>query len=111
MHGLDLHKSAAARAAVDPAAEAGRLEALLAERSAELSSLQEEFRAFKSRYAEVVGGPLAELSEVEQEIRRAEARMLGLEDEACGDEPSSHFYDSAPAQGKTGVRKLFWAVA
>jgi hypothetical protein len=110
MHGLDLHKSSAAREVFDPAAEVERLEALLEERSAELSKLQEEFRAFKSRYAEVVGGPLAELSEVEQEIRRAEARMLGLEDGA-GDEEPSHFFDPAPAPGKTGIRKLFWSVA
>jgi hypothetical protein len=112
MHGLDLHKSSAAREAVDPALEAGRLEALLEERRAELSDLQESFRGFKSRYVEVVGGPLAELAEVEQEIRRAEARMLGLEDDAEEDEPS-HFYDSSPARapGKTGLRKLFWSVA
>ena len=89
MHGLDLHKSSAAREALDPAAEASRLGALLEERRAELSALQEEFRAFKSRYAEVVGGPLAELAEVEEEIRRAEARMLGLEEETEEDEPSA----------------------
>ena len=112
MHGLDLHKSSSARAAVDPALEVERLEALLEGRRAELSSLQEEFRAFKSRYAEVVGGPLAELAEVEQEIRRAESRMLGLEDETEEDGPSN-FYDSSPsrAPGKTGLRKLFWSVA
>ena len=112
MHGLHLQKSAAAREALDPALEVERLEALLGERRAELSSLHEEFHAFKSRYAEVVGGPLAELSEVEREIRRAEARMLGLEEEAGEDEPSQ-FYDSTPAaaHGKSGLRKLFWSVA
>lgn len=112
MHGLDLHKSSAAHNPADPALEVGRLETLLEERRAELSELQEEFREFKSRYAEVVGGPLAELAEVEQEIRQAEARMLGLEEDAAGEE-SSRFYDSAPsiAPGKTGLRKLFWSVA
>src|SRR3954471_21158053 len=112
MHGLDLHKSSAARKAVDPSLEVGRLEALLEERRAELSDLQEEFREFKSRYAEVVGGPLAELAEVEQEIRRAEARMLGLDTDAEEDEPS-RFYEPSPARspGKTGLRKLFWSVA
>ncbi|HVF41948.1 MAG TPA: hypothetical protein VM936_03000 [Pyrinomonadaceae bacterium] len=110
MHGLDLHESSAARAAVDPAAEVERLEALLEGRRAELSALQEEFRAFKSRYAEAVGGPLAELAEVEQEIRRAEARMLGLDADADEDAPS-HFFEPAPAPGKTGLRKLFWSVA
>lgn len=110
MHGLDLHKSSAARAAVDPAAEVERLESLLEERRAKLCELQEEFRAFKSRYAEVVGGPLAELAEVEQEIRQAEARMLGLEDDPEEGVPSS-FFDATPAPGKTGLRKLFWSVA
>jgi hypothetical protein len=111
MHGLHLEKSGAARESVDPAAEVERLGALLEERRAELSSLQEEFRAFKSRYADVVGGPLAELAEVEQEIRRAEARTLGLEEEAEEDGPS-RFYDApARAPGKTGLRKLFWSVA
>jgi hypothetical protein len=110
MHGLDLHKSSAARAVIDPAAEVERLETLLEERRAELSALQEEFRAFKSRYAEVVGGPLAELAEVEQEIRHAESRMLGLEDGAGEDGPS-HFFDAPAAPGKTGLRKLFWSVA
>lgn len=110
MHGLDLHKSASAREASDPAAEAERLEALLEGRRAELSALQEEFREFKSRYAEVVGGALAELAEVEQEIRRAEARMLGLDSDADEDGPS-HFFDPPPAPGKTGLRKLFWSVA
>jgi hypothetical protein len=86
----------AAREAVDPAAEAERLEALLEGRRAELSKLQEEFREFKSRYAEAVGGPLAELAEVEQEIRRAEARMLGLDADADEDGPS-HFFDPTPA--------------
>jgi hypothetical protein len=111
MHGLQLEKSGAARESVDAAAEVGRLEALLEERRAELSSLQEEFRAFKSRYAEVVGGPLAELAEVEQEIRRAEARTLGLEDEAEEDGPSQLYDAPARAPGKTGLRKLFWSVA
>ena len=110
MHGLHLQKSQAAREALDPALEVERLEALLEERRAELSVLQEEFRAFKSRYAEVVGGPLAELDEVEREIRTAEARTLGLGDEREEDEPSN-FYDPSPAPGKTGLRKLFWSVA
>src|SRR3954454_18306852 len=107
MHGLDLHKSSAARAAVDPAAEVVRLEALLEERRAELSELQEEFRAFKSRYAETVGGPLAELAEGGEEIGRAEARILGLE----GDPQAAgrrHFFARRPAHGKAGPRKLFW---
>lgn len=110
MHGLDLHKSASSREAFDPAAEVVRLEALLEGRRAELSELQEAFREFKSRYAEVVGGPLAELAEVEQEIRQAEVRTLGLEDDREEDGPS-HFFEPTHAPGKTGLRKLFWSVA
>ncbi|PYS99983.1 MAG: hypothetical protein DMF65_09000, partial [Acidobacteria bacterium] len=69
MPGLSLQTSAHDAAPHDPALEAERLEALLAERRAELSALQEELRDFKARYAEVVGSRLAELSEVEREIR------------------------------------------
>jgi hypothetical protein len=110
MHGLHLQKSAAAGEPQDPALEVGRLEALLGERRTELLSLQEEFREFKTRYAEVVGGPLAELDEIEREILQAEARMLGLEDERDEGEPT-RFYDTPRAPGKTGLRKLFWSVA
>lgn len=106
-------RPAAADAPPDPALEVGRLESLLAERRAELSALQEEFREFKARYAQVVGGRLAELAEVEHEIRRAEARLLGLEeDEGDGEEEASRdFYDPQPPKGKAGLRKLFWSVA
>jgi hypothetical protein len=110
MHGLHLQKTAEARGAVDPLAELERLEALLGERRAELSALQEEFREFKARYAQIVGGPMAELAEVEREIRLAEARMLGLEEEEEASEPS-HFYEAPSARGKAGLRKLFWSVA
>lgn len=109
MHGLHLQKTAGAPA--DPAAEVGRLESLLEERRAELSALQEEFREFKARYAQVVGGPLAELSEVEREIRLAEARTLGLEEEEEEEAGPSQFHDAAPAPARTGLRKLFWSVA
>jgi hypothetical protein len=100
--------------APDAAAEAERLAALLEERRAELSALQEEFREFKERYARTVGGRLAELAEVEAEIRRAEARLAGLEEEGTGeDEGRPDFEGTAPsaAPGKGGLRKLFWSVA
>lgn len=107
-------RPAAADAPADPALEVGRLEALLAERRAELSALQDEFREFKARYARTVGARLAELAEVEREIRRAESRLLGVdEDESGAEEESSGFYEPQPTafEGKTGLRKLFWSVA
>lgn len=110
---LQLRPSADAPS-VDPALEVGRLESLLAERRAELSALQDEFREFKARYAQTVGARLAELAEVEREIRRAEARLLGVDEGADGaEEESSDFYEPRPAafEGKTGLRKLFWSVA
>ena len=100
--------------APDAAAEVERLAALLEERRAELSALLEEFREFKERYARTVGGRLAELAEVEAEIRRAESRLAGLEeDEAGEDEGRPDFEGTAPsaAPGKGGLRKLFWSVA
>ena len=100
--------------APDAAAEAARLAALLEERRAELSVLQEEFRKFKEHYARTVGGRLAELAEVETEIRRAEARLAGLEEEdASEEEGRPDFEGMAPSAvpGKGGLRKLFWSVA
>ena len=99
--------------APDAAAEAERLAALLEERRAALSALQEEFREFKERYARTVGGRLAELAEVEAQIRRAEARLAGLEEETEEEEGRPDFEGTAPsaAPGKGGLRKLFWSVA
>jgi hypothetical protein len=97
----------------DPALEAERLAALLAERRAHLASLQEGLREFKERYARTVGGLLAELSEIELEIRRAESRLAGLGEPEDEDEYASGFYETRPraASGGTGIRKLFWSVA
>ena len=97
----------------DPALEAERLAALLDERRAHLASLQEALREFKERYAQTVGGLLAELSEVELEIRRAETRLAGLCEAEDEDEDASGFYETTPraASGGTGIRKLFWSVA
>ncbi|MEJ7617194.1 MAG: hypothetical protein WKF30_09600 [Pyrinomonadaceae bacterium] len=97
----------------DLAAEVARLESVLVERKKELVDLQQEFRAFKMRYASVVGSRLAELAEVEGRIKEAEARWLGVDfvDEAQND---SAMADGAqtetPLIGKT-LRKLFWSVA
>ena len=100
--------------APDAAAEAERVAALLDERRAELTALQEEFREFKERYARTVGGRLAELAEVEEEIRRAEARLAGEEEEDGGaEEGRPDFYSATPsaAPAQSGLRKLFWSVA
>ncbi|MDQ3804353.1 MAG: hypothetical protein M3416_11035 [Acidobacteriota bacterium] len=111
MHGLTIHPSAA-KEDFDPSAEAARLEALVAERKAELAALQEEFRRFKARYAQAVGGPLAELSGVERELREAEARLAGLdpEDEGEAEDAAASSHAAAPT-AKTSLRKLFWSVA
>jgi len=109
-----LQPSTATNAATDPAEELARLEALLDERGAELRGAQEELRAFKARYAQLVGGLLSELSEVEREIRRAEARLVGVEETDEGDaDEASNFYEPSPqtVSAKTGLRKLFWSVA
>ncbi|MDT5157582.1 MAG: hypothetical protein QOH51_1939 [Acidobacteriota bacterium] len=114
MHSLHLQASAPREGPPDPALEVERLSTLLSERRAELTVLQEEFREFKERYAQVVGGRLLELEEVEREIRRAESRLAGLEEEANeGAEGRPDFFGTAPsaAKGKTGLRKLFWSVA
>ena len=106
MHGLNLHP--AAPGAADPASEIERLEVVLAERKAELARLQEELREFKARYTHVVGGPLAELAELEREIRAAEEQRLGVETGAeTADDPPP---PDAPPAGAT-LRRLFWSVA
>ncbi|HEX8292422.1 MAG TPA: hypothetical protein VF570_11740 [Pyrinomonadaceae bacterium] len=111
---VHLQTTAAGGNPPDAAAEAERLSALLEERRAELSALQEEFREFKERYARTVGGRLAELAEVEAQIRRAESRLAGLEEEGPEEEEARpDFEGTAPsaAPGKGGLRKLFWSVA
>jgi hypothetical protein len=88
------------------------MERALTERRSELTILQEEFRAFKTRYTQMVGGRLAELAEVERAIKEAEARLLGVE-EAEAEEPIEEdaVEASSGAQVGGGLRKLFWAVA
>jgi hypothetical protein len=115
MHGLHLQTSARREGPPAPALEVERLAALLEERGAELTAMQEEFRQFKERYARTLGGRLSELAEVEAEIRRAEARLAGLTEEESGDveEGRPDFDDDAPsaAPAKGALRKLFWSVA
>jgi hypothetical protein len=101
-------------ASVDLAGEIVRLEALLAERRGELIALQEELRAFRALYTQVIGSLLAELSEVERAIKEAERRTLGTDD-STADEGEAPFTDDAGAGDalpvKTTLRKLFWSVA
>ena len=108
MAGLSLHTSAAAGEPPDPSQEIARLEALLAARRAELAALRDEFHAFKARYTQVVGRPLAELAELEREIAAAERRALGVEP-AADDAPAQAA--AVPTPRKTSLRKLFWSVA
>jgi hypothetical protein len=115
MHSVQLQTSARREGTTDPALEVERVAALVAERGVELKALQEELREFKARYARTVGARLAELAEVEAEIRRAESRLAGLEEEEteADVEGRPDFQDSAPsaAPAKGGLRKLFWSVA
>jgi hypothetical protein len=115
MSSLRLHPSTANQPPLNLAEEVARAEALLAERSAELATLREEFHQFKVRYTQVVGSRLAELAEVEREIREAERRLLGGDEESeseaekADDAAQTPTIRAAPA-GK-GLRQLFWSVA
>jgi hypothetical protein len=114
MESISLQPTATAQETTDLPAEVARLEALLAERRAELSASQEEMREFKARYTQTVGSRLAELAEVEQEIKRAEERMLGVEAEEDAGEGAGagrQEHDPTGVPVKTALRKLFWSVA
>lgn len=118
MQSLTLNPQAATNEPLDPAAEVLRLETLLAERQIELTTLQEELLKFKARYTQIVGSRLAELAEVEQAIKAAEARLNVTGDDAPFE---SHVDGSNEAGRKMGaaekldvggsLRKLFWSVA
>lgn len=113
MQDLTLHPTVIREAMPpDPAGEAARLEARLAERKAELVALQEGLRAFKTRYTSVVGSRLAELAEVEREIGRAEERRLGVESATEDDDGAASTEEASAARPvKTSLRRLFWSVA
>ncbi|HYG80323.1 MAG TPA: hypothetical protein VD861_08055 [Pyrinomonadaceae bacterium] len=110
---MSLHETAAQTAQPDLELQVSKLELLLAERRTELVALQQELRAFKERYAQVVGGRLAELAEVERSIKEAEARLFDLEaeDEEEEEAEADDARPTATANGKSAMRKLFWAVA
>ncbi|HEX8144830.1 MAG TPA: hypothetical protein VF553_19840 [Pyrinomonadaceae bacterium] len=86
----------------------------MAQRRVELVALQEELRAFKARYTQLIGSLLAELSEVERSIKEAESRTLGT-DASTEDEEEASGTDDAQGPNtlpvKTSLRKLFWSVA
>jgi len=117
MQSLSLHPSTARDEPLDLAAEVARLESLLSERQAELTTLQEEMHKFKVRYTQIVGSRLAELAEIEQAIRKAEAGMHDLENDAQAEDVEG----DAGGVGKTrgaeksavgnSMRRLFWSVA
>lgn len=115
MHELTLHPNAARQATLDYAQEIARLETQLAERQRELVALQEEMRDFKARYTQTVGSRLAELAEVEREIREAEKRVLGLSEDAEEEDETADEGEAAassPTQPVTKtLRRLFWSVA
>lgn len=113
MQSLSRHSPAEKNAPVDLAQELVRLESLLAERRVELLALQEELRAFKARYTQIVGSRLAELAEVERAIREAERRTLGTDekDEEDAGTTTDEQQASSVSPVKTSLRKLFWTVA
>ncbi len=95
-----------------------RLESLLIERQVELTTLQAEMLGFKTRYAQIVGRRLAELAEVEQAIKEAEARLqagadnASVEDEEAGSSRGGKLRVSEKlAMGSSSMRRLFWSVA
>jgi hypothetical protein len=117
MQSLSLQPSTTRDEPFDLAGEVARLESLLSERQMELTTLQEEMHKFKVRYTQIVGCRLAELAEIEQAIKRAEASLQDLAHDASTEEGEA----GANGAGKThgtekspvgnGLRKLFWSVA
>jgi hypothetical protein len=115
MQSLSLNPLTSVEEPLDPVAEVARLESLLSERQAELKTLQTEMLEFKTRYAQIVGRPLAELAEVEGAIKEAEARLSAGEGNATiEDDESSQDDKLRAAEILTmggSMRRLFWSVA
>lgn len=117
MQSLTLNPQTARDEPLDMAAEVARLETLLSKRQLELTTLQEEMLKFKVRYTQIVGSRLAELAEVEQAIKAAEARFK----EACEDALLEGETESIDGTSKAraaevskvanSLRTLFWSVA
>jgi hypothetical protein len=117
MQSLSLNPLTSVEEPLDPVAEVARLESLLSERQAELKTLQTEMLEFKTRYAQIVGRPLAELAEVEGAIKEAEARLCAAESNTTIEdekEESSRTDKRHAAEILTmggSMRRLFWSVA
>jgi hypothetical protein len=119
MQSLSLQTNATRDEPIDLAAEVARLESLLSARQVELTTLQVEMHEFKVRYTQVVGSRLAELAEIEQAIRQAEARLMlhDANDDAATEEGEGEAGDTENKRGAekspvgNGLRKLFWSVA
>jgi hypothetical protein len=107
----DLELQPTARPADDLAGEVARLAALLDERKAELRALQDELREFRALYTRVVGARLAELAEIEEAIREAEARRLGLDAPGEEEDAAGGVGDTRARPVKTSLKSLFWSVA
>jgi hypothetical protein len=111
MQSIITHPAAHAKEPPDPAREAARLKALLAERRAELTTLQDGLRDFKTRYAATVGSRLAELAELEHAIRLAETRTLGVEHADDAEDDVAMEGVHATVAIKASLKNLFWSVA
>lgn len=111
MPDLTLHPTATHHAPPDSAGEVARLEVIITERKAELIALQDEMRAFKSRYTNIVGSRLAELAEVEREIGRAEERRMGIEAAPVDEVEAAPLESAGVRPVQTSLRRLFWSVA
>jgi len=115
MQSISLRLSETENSPLDLAGEIMRLETILVARRSELVLLQEDLRAFKTRYTQIVGSRLAELDELERAIKKAEAHLFGVED--APEEEASSAHNAAEQHGstvvpiKTALRKLFWSVA
>ncbi|MCA1565377.1 MAG: hypothetical protein LC803_07035 [Acidobacteria bacterium] len=117
MQSQSLQPSTARDEPFDLAGEVARLESLLSVRQMELTTLQEEMHKFKVRYTQVVGCRLAELAEIEQAIKQAEASLHDLANDAPAEEGDDGAYGVGKTRGAekppvgNGLRKLFWSVA
>jgi hypothetical protein len=116
MQSLSLQPSTARDEPFDLTGEVARLESLLSVRQLELTTLQEEMHKFKVRYTQIVGSRLAELAEIEQAIKQAEASLHGLVHDASAEEVSGadgfgQTHGAEKSQVGNGLRKLFWSVA
>jgi hypothetical protein len=110
MSDLALNPTTTQRIEPDLEFELAETQKLLAERKAELSVLQDQFHEFKTRYTRIVGAPLAELAEIEDAVRLAEEKVLGIGKHPLnGEDVVSDVVQDLPK--RTSLKKLFWSVA